>query len=125
MALPGLDQLGVVDLKSMEVTRVLDVPKTPQEVLVRPDGRVAYVSCDASGQVAEIDLADAGEMVAQGRELGEGLKDFNDRVSRLEATGSRTLPGEAAFFLYDTRGLPLEIIEDLAQERGSGRSARR
>jgi len=31
--------------------------KAPQEVLVRPDGRVAYVSCDASGQVAEIDLA--------------------------------------------------------------------
>ncbi len=30
----------------------------------------------------------------------------------------RTLSGEDAFFLYDTRGLPLEIIEDLAQENG-------
>ena len=37
--------------------RTIDVPKAPQEVLVRPDGRVAYVSCDASAQVAEIDLA--------------------------------------------------------------------
>jgi DNA-binding beta-propeller fold protein YncE len=32
------------------------VPKAPQEVLIRPDGAVAYVSCDASAQVAVIDL---------------------------------------------------------------------
>jgi DNA-binding beta-propeller fold protein YncE len=58
VTLPRLNQLGVLDLKSMEVTRTLDVPKSPQEVLVRPDGFVAYVSCDASGQVAEIDLGE-------------------------------------------------------------------
>ena len=50
--------------------------------------------------------------------LAQGLRDFNDRIRRLEASGSQTLPGDAAFFLYDTRGLPLEIIVDLAQERG-------
>jgi len=37
------------------VARTLDVPAAPQEVLMRPDGRVAYVSCDASNQVAAID----------------------------------------------------------------------
>ncbi len=31
--------------------------KSPQEVLVRPDGKVAYVSCIGSNQVAEIDAA--------------------------------------------------------------------
>jgi alanyl-tRNA synthetase len=50
--------------------------------------------------------------------LEQGLKDFNERVSRLQATGATTLPGDEAFFLYDTRGLPIEIIEDLAQEQG-------
>ncbi len=50
--------------------------------------------------------------------LGEGLKDFRDRANKLKAEGSRTLTGADAFFLYDTRGLPLEIIEDLAQENG-------
>ncbi len=50
--------------------------------------------------------------------LGEGLKDFNDRARKLKAAGSRTMTGEDAFFLYDTRGLPLEIIEDLARENG-------
>jgi alanyl-tRNA synthetase len=50
--------------------------------------------------------------------LGEGLKDFNDRARKIKSAGSRTLSGDAAFFLYDTRGLPREIIEDLARENG-------
>ena len=50
--------------------------------------------------------------------LGEGLKDFNERARKLKAAGTRTMSGEDAFFLYDTRGLPLEIIEDLARENG-------
>ncbi len=50
--------------------------------------------------------------------LGEGLRDFSERAQKLKAAGIRSLPGEEAFFLYDTRGLPLEIIEDLAQENG-------
>ena len=48
--------VGVVDLGRMRVARTLDVPKAPQEILVRPDGAVAYVSCDKSRQVAVIDL---------------------------------------------------------------------
>jgi alanyl-tRNA synthetase len=50
--------------------------------------------------------------------LGEGLKDFREKARKLKESGLRTLSGEDAFFLYDTRGLPLEIIEDLAQENG-------
>ena len=40
----------------MRLIKTLPMPKSPQEVLVRPDGLVAYVSCDSSAQVAEIDL---------------------------------------------------------------------
>ncbi len=50
--------------------------------------------------------------------LALGLRDFNDRAKRIKAEGSRVLPGDEAFYLYDTRGLPLEIIEDLAGEIG-------
>ena len=32
------------------------MPKAPQEIVVRPDGAVAYVSCDASAKVAAINL---------------------------------------------------------------------
>ena len=56
IALLSVNKVGVLDLKTMQLTHILDVPKAPQEVVVRPDGRFAYVSCDASHQVAVIDL---------------------------------------------------------------------
>ena len=37
----------------MTLAHTIKVPAIPQETLVRPDGEVAYVSCDASKQVAE------------------------------------------------------------------------
>jgi DNA-binding beta-propeller fold protein YncE len=42
----------------LKVEHVLDVPAAPQEVVIRPDGSAAYVSCDASHQVAEIKTSD-------------------------------------------------------------------
>jgi alanyl-tRNA synthetase len=48
--------------------------------------------------------------------LEQGLRDFYDRAKKLKSAGSRVMPGETIFYLYDTRGLPLEIIEELAQE---------
>ena len=56
VALPGISKVGVVDLQTMTFARTVNVPTAPQEVLVRPDGEVAYVSCDASRQVAVLDL---------------------------------------------------------------------
>jgi alanyl-tRNA synthetase len=50
--------------------------------------------------------------------LEQGLKDFYERVRRLKDAGQRVIPGDEIFFLYDTRGLPLEIVEDLAMENG-------
>ena len=52
----GVNKVGVVDLNTMKLARTFDVPKAPQEVAVRPDGAVAYISCDASKQVAVLDL---------------------------------------------------------------------
>jgi len=45
-------------LGSMQVERRIEVESLPQEILIRPDGRVAYVSC-AGGKVAAIE---SGEM---------------------------------------------------------------
>ncbi len=53
---PPIGKVAVVDLKSMRVVRSISVPKAPQEILVRPDDQVAYVSCDSSRQVAAINL---------------------------------------------------------------------
>jgi len=42
----------------MKVAHTVDVPRTPQEILVRPDGKMAYASCDASRKVAAIRTSD-------------------------------------------------------------------
>ena len=47
VAMPRINQVGVLDLETMQVARTFAVPKAPQEVLIRPDGLAAYVSCDA------------------------------------------------------------------------------
>ncbi len=52
----GLTDVAVVDLQTMKVVKSLEVPHAPQEILIRPDGAEAYVSCDASAKVAVIDL---------------------------------------------------------------------
>ncbi len=62
VALPSVGKVAVVDLHSqdpgtLKVVRTIDVPKGPAEILMRPDGLVAYVSCPPSNQVAVIDLA--------------------------------------------------------------------
>jgi YVTN family beta-propeller protein len=49
--------VAVVDLTALKVARTVDVAKSPQEVLINPDGKTAYVSCAGSNQVAVIDLA--------------------------------------------------------------------
>ena len=54
--MPRINQAGVIDQATLKVVRTFVVPKEPQEVLIRPDGMAAYVSCDASRQVAVIDL---------------------------------------------------------------------
>lgn len=48
------NKVAIVDLKTMAVIKTLDMPGAPQEVVVRPDGKVAYVSC--LKQVAVIDI---------------------------------------------------------------------
>jgi len=71
---PALSLVADVYLGSMRGVRTLPAPKSPQAGLVRPDGGVAYVSCDASGQVAAIDLAGwrVDKLIAVGR-MDDGL----------------------------------------------------
>ena len=55
----AVNKIAVIDLKTMAVAKNIELAAGthPQEALVRPDGKAAYVSCDHSGQVAEIDTA--------------------------------------------------------------------
>jgi DNA-binding beta-propeller fold protein YncE len=57
----------------MQVARRVDVANLPQEVLIRPDGKVAYVSCAASGKVAAIDLAQWSVKLIDVGKFADGL----------------------------------------------------
>jgi DNA-binding beta-propeller fold protein YncE len=74
VAVPSTNQVAVVELNRMQVTRRIDVASKPQEILVRPDGKVAYVSCAGTGQVAAIDLAqwEVQKLMAAGK-FADGL----------------------------------------------------
>jgi alanyl-tRNA synthetase len=49
--------------------------------------------------------------------LTAGLPRLEDALDRA-AAGSRVLPGEDAFRLYDSLGVPLDFMEDIAGQRG-------
>jgi len=42
---------------------------------------------------------------------------FERLVNEVERRGERVLPGERVFRLYDSQGLPLEVVQELAAER--------
>jgi alanyl-tRNA synthetase len=52
--------------------------------------------------------------------LDLGLSRLDEVLAELEEEDKQVVPGDAAFRLYDTFGLPLEITRDVAQERGLG-----
>jgi len=52
------------------------------------------------------------------RTLDLGLARLDGSLAELEAEGEKIIPGDVAFRLYDTFGLPLEITRDVAEERG-------
>jgi YVTN family beta-propeller protein len=52
------NKVSVIDLKTLKVAHNIDVPAAPQNVLIRPDGAIAYVSCDKSAKVAAILVSD-------------------------------------------------------------------
>jgi alanyl-tRNA synthetase len=52
--------------------------------------------------------------------LASGARQVQQAVAEARAQGRSEIPGEAVFFLYDTHGLPLEIIEEIAEEERIG-----
>jgi alanyl-tRNA synthetase len=65
-----------------------------------------------------IELVIKSEEEQFGRTLDTGLEIFEDITGKLESTGSRTIPGQDIFRLYDTFGFPVDLTEVMAKERG-------
>ena len=44
------------------------------------------------------------------------MRVLNEEIDKLKAKGNNTIPGEVAFKLYDTYGLSVDIVEDVARD---------
>lgn len=58
VTIPNKNLIAVVDLRTMKVVRSVDVPPAPQEIVLNPAGKLAYVSCDKARQIAVLNLDD-------------------------------------------------------------------
>ena len=52
------------------------------------------------------------------RTLSKGIRAFSARADELKAAGVTVVPGDAAFFLYDSMGFPLDLTQIMAGEVG-------
>ena len=52
------------------------------------------------------------------RTLAQGSDLMDSEIEKIEKTGDKKLPGDVAFVLYDTFGFPLELTEEMCEERG-------
>jgi YVTN family beta-propeller protein len=73
VALPDANAVAVVNLATLQVVKTISVPSAPQEMLIRPDGNIAYVSCDRSHQVAAIGIGDWGVKLIEAGSGADGL----------------------------------------------------
>ncbi len=59
-----------------------------------------------------------GEEEKFSRTLNVGTDLVGRELDRIKRAGGAALPGEAAFHFYETHGIPLDILEEFAQEEG-------
>jgi alanyl-tRNA synthetase len=54
------------------------------------------------------------------RTLNSGTDVAQKEIERVKRTGGEVLPGELAFDLYQSHGIPVDLLEEFAQEEGIG-----
>ncbi len=74
------------------------------------------------GRVGTVAQTVAGVLEPEEARFGKTLSDGADRVGeaieRLRREGATALSGETVFRFYDTYGIPLEVIEEIASDEG-------
>ena len=53
-----------------------------------------------------------------GKTIDQGLSILSDMEKQMEADGVKVLSGENAFKLYDTYGLPMDLTQEILEEKG-------
>jgi len=73
-------------------------------------------------RVADVARSVAGVLRAEedrfGRTLSEGADRVGEAIERLRREGATALSGDTVFRFYDTYGIPLDVIEEIAGDEG-------
>ena len=69
---------------------------------------------ELQGKLEEVLTVMQNEFEKFGKTIEKGIKEFE----KLIGSGKDIIEGEKAFYLYETFGFPLELIEEMARERG-------
>jgi alanyl-tRNA synthetase len=74
------------------------------------------------GRVADVSRTVAGVLRSEeerfGRTLSEGADRVGEAIERLRREGATALSGDTVFRFYDTYGIPLDVIEEIAGDEG-------
>ncbi len=74
----------------------------------------AYLELSATRQASMATLQAEEEKFRS--TVANGARQVQDEIERLRAAGDAELPGAMVFRLYDTYGLPIEVIREIAEE---------
>jgi len=107
--------------RAVRYARHLGVERPILRDLVDPVARVfegIYFSSASAPQRARIagDLGAEEELFA--RTLTSGIDRIGEEIEAIRRRGGSALDGDAAFRLYDTYGIPLDLISEIAQDEG-------
>jgi alanyl-tRNA synthetase len=120
---PGNDKRGYVLRKILRRAIIHGRKLGLQEpFLYRVAGMVGTMMQEAYPELGihreTIARAVQGEEESFSHTLSSGLREFSERATAIKERGEATFPGGEAFFLYDTRGLPIETLRELSREVG-------
>ena len=80
------------------------------------ENKIAYPElAEHAGYIKKVILSEEERFC---RTIDQGFELLNDYVAQLEEKGEKVLPGDVAFRLYDTFGFPLDLTEDILEDRG-------
>ena len=93
-----------------------------QLILSRLSGEVVHAMGEGFPEIREREPYIARLIGAEeerfDRTLDDGIRRFEDVVGELRKGSRSAIPGKEVFFLYDTCGFPVDLVERMAQEIG-------